>query len=241
MKVALITGANRGLGFETARQLGKNGFTVLIGARNKLRGDEAAQLLTDEGIVAHAVKLDVALSEDIENAAIYIEENFGKLDILVNNAGMMHNEEGWVGNSVLTVSEAALTKTFVVNFFGPIRVSRAMIPLLEKGEDARIVNVSAKLASLTLQADRKSPVYGSKPFAYNASKTALNQLTLHLAHALRRQKIRVISVYPGWVKTRMGGENAALEPQEGVQTALRACLEDVASGTFIHDDHEIAW
>jgi NAD(P)-dependent dehydrogenase (short-subunit alcohol dehydrogenase family) len=241
MKIALITGANRGLGLETARQLGNKGFIVLIGSRNKLRGDEAVQLLQKEGINAHSIKLDVALIEDIENAVIFIEQTFGKLDILVNNAGMMHSEEGWIGNSILTVSEAALTKTFVVNFFGPIRVSRAMIPLLEKGEDARIINVSAKLASLTLQADRKSPVYGSKPFAYNASKTALNQLTLHLAHALRRQKIKVISVYPGWVKTRMGGENATLEPQEGVQTTMRACLEDVSSGTFIHDDHEIEW
>jgi NAD(P)-dependent dehydrogenase (short-subunit alcohol dehydrogenase family) len=241
MKTAFITGGNRGIGFETAKQLGLKGFTVIIGSRNKQRGEEAVVQLQTENIDAHFVVLDVTQPQTIESAVQFIETSFGKLDVLVNNAGIMHPEESWIGNTALTISESALTKTFITNFFGPIRVTQACIPLLELGEDARIINVSAKLASLTYQSDRKSQVYNSKPFAYNASKTALNQWTVHLAHALRRQKIKVVSIYPGWVKTRMGGDNASLEPIEGVQTILRAVFEDVESGSFIHEDHQLPW
>lgn len=241
MSVVLITGANRGIGFEAAKQLAESGHDVIIGSRNKKRGDDAVLELADQGLTVSSVKLDVTIPEDIEAAVEFVNSKFGKLDALVNNAGIMHKEEQWIGNSTLDISEKALTQTFFVNFFGPFRVSRAFVPLLEKGDNARIVNLSAKLASLQLHADRRSEVGNTKPFAYNASKTALNQLTTHLAHALRRKKIKVVSIYPGWVKTQMGGDNAKYELKDGVKTFLHAVTGDIETATFFHDDHEVPW
>ena len=241
MRTILITGANRGIGLESAKQLAQKGNQVIIGSRNKKRGDDAIADLQAQGLSIDCVKLDVTLNDDIEKAYAYIEEKYGKLDVLVNNAGIMHSEEKWIGNSVLDVSEKALTQTMFVNFFGPFRMARTFVPLLEKGEDARIVNLSAKLASLSLHADRKSAVGNTKPFAYNTSKTALNQLTTHLAHALRRKKIKVVSIYPGWVQTEMGGANATYPVEEGVGTVLKAINDNIETATFFHDDHDVPW
>ena len=242
MQTIVITGANKGIGFALAQKLGELGNTIILTARKNSEGQKALSELKSAGINCYFFKMDVILSEEIEATAAAINQQFGKIDVLINNAGMMHPEEGWIGNSTLTVREKALTKTFLTNFIGPWKVSKAFVPLLELSEAGQIVNVSAKIASLTLASDKKNPVYNSKPFAYNASKGALNQLTVHLAHALRRQKIKVVSIYPGWVQTDMGGEKATYTPLQAAQQISEIILNSaVVSGTFLDFEHELPW
>ncbi len=242
MQTIVITGANKGIGFALAQVLGEIGHTIILTSRKNSEGLKAVNELKSAGIDCHFFKMDVVLNEEIEATAAAINQQFGKIDILINNAGMMHSEEGWIGNSTLQVSEKALTKTFLTNFIGPWKVSKAFVPLLELSDAGQIINVSAKIASLTLASDKKNPVFNSKPFAYNASKGALNQLTVHLAHALRRQKIKVISIYPGWVQTDMGGQNATYTPlQAARQIASIVSDSEVVSGSFLDYEHELPW
>jgi NAD(P)-dependent dehydrogenase (short-subunit alcohol dehydrogenase family) len=242
MKNILITGANRGIGKALAIAFGQKGHTVIITARKSAAGNETLNELIQLGIDAHFYKMDVALDEEIAKTAEAVAAKFGHLDLLINNAGIMSDEEGWIGNSTLTVSDKAFTKTMVTNFMGPWKVSKAFIPLLEKGTAAQLLNVSAKIASLQMGSDKKSPTFQSKPFAYNVSKSALNQLTIHLAHALRRQKIRVLSIYPGWVKTDMGGANALFDPSEAANRIIEITNNnEFLSGTFVDYDHELPW
>ncbi|MEO6828206.1 MAG: SDR family NAD(P)-dependent oxidoreductase, partial [Acidobacteriaceae bacterium] len=180
-RVALITGANKGIGLETARQLGKLGIVVLTGARDTGKAESAAKTLKDEGIDARALKLDVTSASDRDAAVKFIGKHFGRLDILVNNAGIMI-EGGWDGNNSSTVAAQDLHQTFATNFFAPVILTQALLPLLRKAPAARIVNLSSILGSLGLHSDPKSPIYNSKAFGYNASKTALNAFTIHLAH-----------------------------------------------------------
>src|SRR4051812_39179754 len=188
-KIALISGANKGIGLETARQLGKQGITVIVGARDLAKGAAAAEELKAEGIDVHAVKLDVVNPDDVKAVAETIEKEFGKLDILINNAGVMFEPIG--GNNTSTVSEETLRKTFDTNFFSVVAVTKALLPLLKKSEAGRIVNVSSILGSLTLHATEGSPIYEAKALAYDASKAAQNAFTIHLAHELKGTKIKV--------------------------------------------------
>jgi NAD(P)-dependent dehydrogenase (short-subunit alcohol dehydrogenase family) len=242
MKNILITGANRGIGKALAIAFGQKGHAVIITARKSAAGNDTLTELLQLGIDAHFYKMDVALDEEIEKTAKAVEAKFGHIDLLINNAGIMSDEEGWIGNSTLTVSDKAFTKTMVANFMGPWKVSKAFITLLEKSTEGQILNISAKIASLTMGSDKKSPTFQSKPFAYNVSKSALNQLTIHLAHALRRQKIRVLSIYPGWVKTDMGGGNALFEPNEAADRIVEITNnKEFLSGSFVDYDHELPW
>lgn len=240
-KVALISGANKGIGFETARQLGKKGITVLLGARDLAKGEAAAEQLKKEGIDAHAVKLDVATSTDAKAVAELIGKEFGKLDILVNNAGVML--EGIGGNTTKTISEADLRKTFDTNFFATVSVTNALLPLLEKSDAGRIVNVSSILGSLGLHAAEGSPIYEAKAFAYDASKAALNAYTIHLAHALKGTNIKVNSAHPGWVKTDMGTDAAPMEVVDGAKTEVELATlgPDGPTGGFFHMGETIIW
>lgn len=241
-KIALITGANKGIGLETARQLGKRGVYILLGARDEARGKKAVATLKSEGLEAEWVKIDMTSSEDMVNAKDYIQTTFGRLDILVNNAGMINHEENWGSNSTKTVSIAALQKTFQVNLFGLVELTQTLLPLIEKSEAGRIVNLSSIMASLTFHAKPNSPIYNSKPFAYSASKTALNQFTVHLAHALKDTNIIVTSVHPGWIQTDLGGKHAPTTVAEGAMTSVRAALdEDVESGSYIYMDKVLPW
>jgi NAD(P)-dependent dehydrogenase (short-subunit alcohol dehydrogenase family) len=240
-KVALISGANKGIGFETARQLGQQGITVILGARDLAKGEAAAAALKKEGIDARAVKLDVVNPADVKAVADKIEKDFGHLDILVNNAGVNFEELG--GNSTLTTSDDTLRKTFDTNFFAVITVTKAFIPLLEKSDAGRIVNVSSILGSLSLHATEGSPIYEAKVFAYNTSKVALNAFTIHLAHALKGTKIKVNSAHPGWVKTDMGTDAAPMELVDGAKTevALATIGADGPNGGFVHMGETISW
>jgi NAD(P)-dependent dehydrogenase (short-subunit alcohol dehydrogenase family) len=242
VKVALITGANKGLGLETGRQLGKLGYTVLLGSRDVLKGEVAARQLRGDGVDARVVKLDVTKQADIDIAASQIESEFHKLDVLVNNAGVMI-EKGWTKNTTSETTIENLRATFEANLFAVFAVTKALLPLLMKSEAGRIVNVSSILGSMSLQATKGSPTYGTKLFAYNASKAALNMLTISLAHELRKTKIKVNSAHPGWVKTDLGGSAAPMSVVDGAKTELELAIlgEDGPTGGFFHAGKEIAW
>ena len=242
-KVALITGANKGIGLETARQLGQLGITVLVGARDLAKGRKAADQLRSEGIDAHPIEIDVVNPAHISAAFSTIEKDFGQLDILINNAGIMVEPGNFGSNSTLSVTPEQLRATFDTNFFAVIAITVASLPLLKKSPAGRIVNVSSILGSNTLHATPGSPIYEAKTFAYDASKSALNSFTIHLAHALKDTKIKVNSAHPGWVKTDMGGSGAMLEIPEGAKTEvdLATLPEDGPTGTYVHLGKTLPW
>ena len=246
-KIAFITGGNRGLGFETARELGEQGVTIVIGSRDLEAGQKAAASLRENRIDAESIRFDVSKEQDRIAAHNFLEKEFGRLDILVNNAG--HSLEGSAGemgphNTTLTVSMEMLRETYEVNFFGIVDLTRRLLPLIRKAPAGRIVNVSSILGSLSLHADPNSPLVSEyKSFAYGSSKSALNAFTIHLAHALRDTKIKVNSAHPGWVKTELGGTNATLEVSEGGKTSAALALlgEDGPTGGFLHFGEPVPW
>jgi NAD(P)-dependent dehydrogenase (short-subunit alcohol dehydrogenase family) len=240
-KVALITGGNKGIGLETARQLGKLGITVLIGVRDLAKGETAVGELKKDGVDARAIKLEVDNAADYDAVAKLIEKDYGVLDILVNNAGIMIDNRK--GNETTKTSQDVLRKTFNTNFFAVVGLTQALLPLLRKSLGGRIVNLSSILGSNTLHATPGSFIYDAKTFAYDASKSALNAFTIHLAHELKDTKIKVNSAHPGWVKTEMGGEGAMLEIETGAQTSVDlATLQDSGpNGAFIHLGKPLPW
>ena len=241
-KIALVTGANRGIGLETARQLGQQGVTVVVAARTLKSAEETAAKLKKDGIEVIPVQLDVTKEQDRVAAAKFIGDKFGKLDILINNAGI-----GAQGDMfALTVSETTeeeLQTVFGTNVFSVIAVTRAFLPLLKKSDAGRIVNLSSILGSLTLHADPKSPIASVKSLAYDASKSALNAFTIHLAAELKDTKIKVNSAHPGWVKTEMGTDAAPMEIPDGAKTSVALALlgADGPNGRFIHMGEELPW
>jgi NAD(P)-dependent dehydrogenase (short-subunit alcohol dehydrogenase family) len=240
-KVALITGANRGIGFETAKQLGEQGVTVVVGARKLDAAEETAAKLKALGVDAYGIQLEVTSEADRKAAAKYIEEKFGKLDILINNAGVGASTGFTPVNSEVTDEE--LARIFGTNVFALIAVTRELLPLLKKSPAGRIVNLSSILGSLTLHADPNSPIAGFKSFAYDGSKSALNAYTIHLAWELKDTAIKVNSAHPGWVKTEMGTDAAPMEIPDGAKTSVALALlgSDGPSGRFIHLGEELPW
>lgn len=240
-KVALISGANKGIGLETARQLGKQGITILLGARDLAKGEAAAAELKKEGIDARAVKLDVVDAADHEAVAKLIEKEFGALDILVNNAGVTF--EGFGSNEPSKTPLDVLRKTLETNFFAVVALTQALLPLVRKSEAGRIVNVSSILGSLSLQATEGSPIYDFKAFAYDTSKAALNSFTIHLAHELKGTKIKVNSAHPGWVKTDMGTDAAPMEIGDGAKTEVQLAMlaADGPTGGYFHLGEALPW
>jgi NAD(P)-dependent dehydrogenase (short-subunit alcohol dehydrogenase family) len=239
-KIALITGANKGLGFETARQLGKNGVIVLIGARDKAKGEAAAALLKSEEIDARFLEIDVTYESSIVRAAKEIESQFGALDILVNNAGVLvAGSDG----APSTTTVATFKTTFETNVFGLIAVTQVMLPLLKKSAGGRIVNLSSVLGSIAEHADPNSSIHGMLVSAYNCSKAAVNMFTNQLALELRETKIKVNAVHPGWVKTDMGGEAAPMDIPDGAKSSVEMALIDESgpSGGFYHMGVHMRW
>ncbi|MBV8675325.1 MAG: SDR family NAD(P)-dependent oxidoreductase, partial [Acidobacteriaceae bacterium] len=202
-KVALITGANRGIGFETAKQLGEKGVTVVLGSRKLGDAEAAAAKLQANGIEAYAVQLDVTKPADRDATYKFIDQKFGKLDILINNAGVAPATEFGV-NTTTKTTEEELKSVYETNFFSVVGLTQQLLPLIRKSDAGRIVNLSSILGSLTLHADPGSPIAAAKLFSYNSSKSALNAFTIHLADELKNTPIKVNSVHPGWVKTEMG-------------------------------------
>ncbi|MEP6937162.1 MAG: SDR family oxidoreductase [Chthoniobacterales bacterium] len=239
-KIALITGANKGIGLETARQLGKQNITVLLGARDLAKGQHSADVLKGDGIDARAIEIDVNSADAIRKAAAQVERDFGRLDILVNNAGVM------LDDTARKASEQSLEtwrRTFDTNLFGLIATTQAFLPLLRKSDAGRIVNLSSILGSITLHAKPGSPVYGSPYTAYNVSKSAVNAFTVQLACELKDSKIKVNAAHPGWVKTEMGGEGATMEIQDGARTsvALATVGPNGPNGAYLHMGETLPW
>jgi NAD(P)-dependent dehydrogenase (short-subunit alcohol dehydrogenase family) len=203
-KIALVTGASREPGLETARRLAKRGLKVLLGAQNEERGKEVEARLRDEGLEAEFILLDVNDERTQESAARVIEEKFGKLDILVNNAGV--DLEGSEGLEIQAASQTPMEiyrKTFEANFFALITLTQKLLPLVKKSDAGRVVNLSSALGSSTLHSDPASFLYDFKAPAYDASRAAVNSFTAHLAYELKDTPIRVNAEHPGWAPSNM--------------------------------------
>ncbi len=244
-KIALVTGANRGIGFETARQLAQQGIHVLLGARTLDKAQQAVDILKKEGLPhLSAIQLDVTSAKDREEVARYIGETFGGLDILVNNAAAIPKEGTLLDAMASQTSEAELEEAFQANLFAVVYLTRNLLPLLRKSEAGRIVNVSSSLGSLTLHDQNVPEVAYTKRFSYNASKAALNMFTIHLAQELAATNIKVNAVHPGWVKTELGTEHAPLEIPEGAKASVEAALlpNSGPSGHFMRQGgDQIPW
>lgn len=242
-KIALVTGANKGIGFETSRQLAQKGIMVLMGARDKDLGNESCRELQAEGYDVESVHIDVTNSEQIIRLAEMINNKFGHLDILVNNAGMVHVDEPLFSNSTATVPMNALRQTFDVNFFGLVELTQELLPLIRKSPAGRIVNMSSMLGSLGLHTDEQAGLDQIKPLAYDASKAAVNMFTVHLAALLRDTPVKVNSAHPGWVKTEMGGEEAPMNIENGAKTGVELALldDDGPTGGFFHMGDIMPW
>jgi len=244
-KIAFITGGNRGLGFQTALDLKDSGARVVIGSRDAKRGQQAVEKLRAAGADADVIQFDVTNTADHQAAYDYFNSRHGRLDILVNNAGIASGAVLGNGpeNSASDVPLDLLRRVFETNFFGPVALTQALLPLLRKSSAGRIVNLSSILGSLTMHADPKSPIYHAKMFAYDASKTALNAFTIHLAYELRHTNIKVNSAHPGWVKTDMGGEQATMELHDGAKTsvALATLPDSGPTGGYFHLGKSLPW
>jgi NAD(P)-dependent dehydrogenase (short-subunit alcohol dehydrogenase family) len=241
-KVVLITGANKGIGFEVARQLGRAGFTVLLGARDAARGEEAAAKLRSEGADVRYVVADLDRAAETSKAlAAQIGKEFGHLDVLVNNAGIFDLTGG--DSPASTVTSEALRRTFEINFFGTVEFTQPLLPLLRGAESARIINVSSGLGSLGLNSDATSPFYPVKPLGYNASKAALNMFTVDLAWELRDTKIKVNSICPGFTATDINGNTGTQTIEEGAEAIVRFAQQpdDSPTGGFFHKDGSYPW
>ena len=242
-KVAFITGGNRGIGFETARQLAQTGVEVVIGARNPEQGKAAAEKLQAEGLNVEAIRFDITKSADYKEAYDYFHKKYGKLDILINNAGVWKEGAPGSPNNASTVTQATLHETFDTNFFGTIELTQVLLPLIKKSPEGRIVNLSSILASRTLHADPNSPIDGAKVLAYDASKAALNAFTVDLAAELRDTKVKVNSAHPGWVKTDMGTDAAPMEIPDGAKTSVQLATlpADGPTGGYFHMGETLPW
>jgi NAD(P)-dependent dehydrogenase (short-subunit alcohol dehydrogenase family) len=244
-KIAFITGGNRGLGFQTALQLKDTGAKVVIGSRDHAQGQQAVEKLRAAGVDADVLEFDITKAGDAQVAYDYFNSRYGRLDILVNNAGIAAGVFPGTGpeHSATQVSSELLHKVFETNFFAQVALTNTLLPLIRKSAAGRIVNLSSILGSLSLHADPQSPIYHAKSFAYDASKTALNAYTIHLAHELRDTNIKVNSAHPGWVKTDMGGSQAPMELSEGGKTsaALATLPDDGPSGGYFHLGQPLPW
>ncbi|HWP94189.1 MAG TPA: SDR family NAD(P)-dependent oxidoreductase [Gammaproteobacteria bacterium] len=236
MKIAIVTGANRGLGFETSRQLARRGLYVIMACRDRQAGAAAARRLQDEGLAVEPRRVDVTRSEDAQALARFIAENHGGCDVLINNAGVFlesSKRDDERSADPLRVSVTTLLESVNVNALGAVRLIQALAPLLRAG--GRIVNVSSGMGSLTEMEDGY--------LGYRMSKTALNAVTRVFARTLAPRGIAVNSVCPGWVRTDMGGPNATRSVEEGVDTIVWLATEapDGATGLFWRDRRPIAW
>lgn len=240
-KIALVTGANKGLGFEITRQLALQGVRVILGARDPVRGQEAANKLKQEGLDVYFCILDVTDAESIRKAVSWIKEQFGGLHVLVNNAGV--NLEFPDSVSVFDLNTDTLAQTLQTNLYGPLLLCQLCIPLMKQVNYGRVVNMSSTLGSLTELGDPDSLYVSVLAPSYRLSKTALNSITGLFAKELRGTNILINSVDPGWVKTDMGTDAAPVTVEQGADTPVwLATLPDGSpSGGFFNNRKQLAW
>ena len=245
-RIALVTGGNRGLGLELCRQLGAQGIKVLLGARSKEAGEAAVTTLINEGLDMNLLELDVSDNASILSAAVYIKETFGRLDILVNNAAILTD----LNQQPTEVSDNTLKANFDINFFGPWKLTRELAPLI-KASSGRVLNMSTQVAMLSQLSDPESPLKDDICPAYQASKVALNAMTVLFAKEFREHGACVNSVCPGWVLTDMGHEDLPdygdaarpMSPEEAVlgYLWLLASGGDVPTGGFFTGRESVEW
>lgn len=231
-RLAVVTGANRGIGYEIARQLGERGIRMIVASREPGKGEAAAERLRTGGADAISFPLDVTQDGQVSALAAYIEQNYGAADILVNNAGILIDPHG---GRLLDTPVAIFRETLEVNFYGPLRLAQALVPAMLGRNYGRVVNLSSGLGQLNDM--------GAGTPSYRVSKTAINVLTRTLAAELSGSNVLVNSACPGWVRTDMGGPNAARSVEEGADTAVwLATLPDGGpSGGFFRDQKPIPW
>jgi NAD(P)-dependent dehydrogenase (short-subunit alcohol dehydrogenase family) len=237
--IAFITGANKGIGFEVARQLGRRGMAVILGTRDPQQGAEAATTLRGEGIDARPVRLDVTDEHIIRAAVREVERAFGKLDVLVNNAGVALDR----GMQPSEVPLDMLRRTYETNVFGPVAVIQAFLPLLKQSEAGRIVNVSSELASLAQNTNPDFEFHHIKLLAYNSSKTALNAITIQFAHELQDTPIKVNAADPGYTATDFNNHRGTQTVEQGAQAAVRLATLPASgpSGGYFNADGPLPW
>ena len=244
--IALVTGANQGIGLEIAKALSANNYTVLVGARNVKKGEVAARSI---GPNAHPIQLDVTDETSIREAAKRVGDEFDRLDLLVNNAAISHAgepgrsaEELIASGSISTASLTEMRAVWETNVFGVVAVTQAMLPFIRKSSAGRIVNVSSGVGSLTLNAD---PAFPYRPFfgaVYPASKTAMNAITLAMAIELEGEGIKVNAASPGYTATALNNFQGTDSLEVGSQNPIRVALElDGPTGTFTGSDGPYPW
>ncbi|WP_433512575.1 SDR family oxidoreductase [Nonomuraea sp. CA-143628] len=232
-KIVLITGANKGIGYATARQLGREGHVVLLGARDEERGQKAEADLVGEGLDARFVRLDVTNLATVEAAAAYIDAEFGRLDILINNAAVTRDRP--YRPSELPVAE--LRAVYETNVFGVVAVTNAMLPLLRRSAAGHIANVSSGLGTIAFLTDPDSPFKDySRLLGYNSSKAALNAITLIYADELRDTPIKVNAVSPGFCATDLNNHSGTLTADEGGTHIARQATTMSTTGTFLSEE-----
>jgi NAD(P)-dependent dehydrogenase (short-subunit alcohol dehydrogenase family) len=238
-KIALITGANKGIGFEVARQLGKQRCTVLIGARDAKLGQDAAEKLSKEGIDAHFIELDVTHRQTIEAARAQIEKEFGRLDILINNAGINAPGDGPPSK----VDLDAANRVIQTNFIGALAVAQIMLPMVRKSAGGHIINVTSELGSITGHSDPNWKFAPVKFIAYCASKAAMNMMTVQLAYELRDTNVKVNSVNPGYTATDLNNNQGPQTLEQGSAEIVRVALlgDDGPTGQFLETGGSLAW
>ena len=228
-KVALVTGGNRGIGFEICRQLGKAGFLVILAARDEQKGNDAAKKLREEGLNVSFELLEVGNEKSTNDLAQIIKQKYNRLDVLVNNAGVLPNS-----NNIETALIGEVKQVFDTNFFGVVLLVQAFLPMLKSADEGRIINIASGMGAFNEM--------WAGHLAYRTSKTALNGLTMVLSKDLANTNIKVNSMCPGWVQTDMGGMNAPRSVQQGADTAFwLATATNIETGRFYRDRREIAW
>ena len=238
-RVALVTGANRGIGYTIAKGLAEGDIMVVLGARDAKKGAAAASKLQSEGLTAYFELLDVTSEKSIQAVVANIQTRFNRLDILINNAGILIDGDA----HTLNVSQDILLKTLHTNVLGPLMLCQDCIPLMKAGGYGRIVNMSSTLGSLAEMTDPDSGYAGVETPAYRLSKAALNAITALVAKKVRHENILVNSVCPGWVRTDMGGDQAPLTPEQGADTPLWLATlpDDGPTGGFFTERQQISW
>jgi NAD(P)-dependent dehydrogenase (short-subunit alcohol dehydrogenase family) len=238
-RISLVTGANKGIGFELTRQLGKAGHRVLLGARDVSLGEAAAAALKAEGLDVRFIHIDLSKPAMIEGAATTIGVDYGRLDVLVNNAGISDRADGPPSKTTID----AVRRIFDTNFFGTLAVTQTMLPLLRKSSAGRIVNLSSGLGSLTHNGDPTWEFAQAKFLGYNASKSALNMLTVQLAAELKDTGIKVNSADPGFTATNLNNHRGHQTIPQGATAAIRLALlpNDGPTGGFFSASREEPW